>query len=100
MAQWLRAWPAGTRFAGAVADEASLFFTQDAIDALREIGVAADLRGQFRASHAFVGVAGAQAGTAVEAIDRIRPASVWLGAPVDGEHLYGSYASFGVTGGE
>lgn len=100
LAEWLRQWPAGTVIAGAVADEASLHLTQDAIDALREIGVAADLRGQFRASHAFVGVAGAQAGTAVEAVDRIRPSSVWLGAPVDGERAYGAYTAFGVTGGE
>jgi hypothetical protein len=88
MAAWLRSWPPGTLIAGAVADEASLQLGQDAVDALGEIGVATDLRGRFRWSHAFIGAVGA-AGAAVEDAALLRPAVVVLGAPVDGPVVYG-----------
>jgi hypothetical protein len=54
--------------AGAVRDEASHRLTEDAVAALRSLGVAGDLRGHFRESHAFVGMKGAPAGTALEAL--------------------------------
>ncbi len=69
--------------AGAVNDEASLNLGQDAVDALGRIGVTGDLRGKFRWSHAFVGVAGAAPGTAAEAMDLLHPATVFVGVPVD-----------------
>ncbi len=56
----------GTIVAGAVADEASLSLTPAAVDALRGLGAAGDLRGCFRCAHAFIGVAGAEAGGALE----------------------------------
>jgi hypothetical protein len=40
--------------AGAAADEASSNLTEEAVNAFRSIGVQVDLRGQFRASHAFI----------------------------------------------
>ena len=89
MAAWLKQWPAGTVVAGAVADEASLRLEQDAVDALARLGVAADLRGRFRWSHAFVGVVEAGPGSALEAVSLLAPASVWLGSPADGPLLYG-----------
>jgi Interleukin-like EMT inducer len=58
--------PEGTLVAGAVRDEASHRLTEEAVAALRTLGVAGDLRGHFRESHAFVGVKGAAPGTALE----------------------------------
>ncbi len=89
MATWLRSWPSGTVIAGAVRDEASLQLTQEAVDALAATGVTADLRGKFRWGHAFVGAAGAAYGTALESAELLRPAVAFVGAPVDGERVYG-----------
>jgi hypothetical protein len=89
LADWLRQWPPGTLVAGAVADEASMHLNQAAVDALRSVGVASDLRGKFRWSHAFIGAAGATAGSALEATNLLQPASLWLGAPVDSAQVYG-----------
>ena len=83
MAAWLEQWPAGTVIAGAVADEASLSLQEEAVQALATLGVGTDLRGKFRWGHAFVGVAGAEAGTALEEAGLIRPADVSVGPPLD-----------------
>lgn len=88
MAGWLTAWPAGTVIAGAVADEASLSLDQTGVDALARLGVATDLRGGFRASHAFIGVVGAEPGSAVEARSLVYPAAVWAGAPLPAPAAY------------
>lgn len=82
LAQWISALPAGTPVAGAVRDEAALNLGQEAIDALRAVGVIADLRGHFRWGHAFIGQVGSPAGSAAEAVDAIRPAQVSFGLPV------------------
>jgi hypothetical protein len=66
LAAFVRALPEGTVVAGAVRDEASLRLTEQAVAALRTLGVAGDLRGRFRESHAFVGVKGAAPGAALE----------------------------------
>jgi hypothetical protein len=89
MAAWLQSWPQGTVIAGAVADEASLQLGENAVDALATLGVATDLRGKFRWSHAFVGAAGAPAGTAVEDAALLRPAVVNVGLPVDAPRIWG-----------
>jgi hypothetical protein len=89
MAAWLRSWPAGTVIAGAVGDEASMQLGQDAVDALAQTGVATDLRNKFRWGHAFVGVAGAATGTAVEDTSLLRPAAVAIGSPVNGPKVFG-----------
>lgn len=68
LAAWVGALPVGTIVAGAVRDEASGRLTAEAVLALRSLGVAGDLRGHFRESHAFVGVKGAPPGTALEAL--------------------------------
>jgi hypothetical protein len=98
LADWLRRWPSGTVIAGAVADEASLHLNQDAVDALAGVGVATDLRNKFRWSHAFIGAVGALPGSALEDAGLIRPASVWLGAPVDGERVFGSVGKLEISG--
>lgn len=89
MARWLRSWPAGTVIAGAVQDEASLRLDADAVAALAEVGVATDLRGKLRWSHAFIGVVGATPGTALETSSLLRPAGVYVGAAVDGAAVSG-----------
>jgi len=66
--RWVAALPAGTIVAGAVQDEGSRRLTAGAVQALRDLGVAGDLRGRFREAHAFVGVKGAPPGSALEAL--------------------------------
>ncbi len=89
LASWLARWPEGTIVAGAAADEVSLRLTGEAVDALRRLGVAGDLRGRFRWSHAFVGAVGAAPGAAVEEFGLLQPATAAVGAPVDGPAVYG-----------
>jgi hypothetical protein len=66
LAAFVAGLPDGTLVAGAVRDEASHRLTEEAVAALRTLGVASDLRGHFRESHAFVGVKGAAPGSALE----------------------------------
>jgi len=89
LADWLAQWPPGTMVAGAVADEASFQLQPVAVDALQRIGVVGNLRGKFRWSHAFVGVVGADPGTAVEELSLIRPTTIAIGAGVEGTEVYG-----------
>jgi hypothetical protein len=67
LARWIEALPPGTVVAGAVKDEGSRLLGDAAVSALRAVGVATDLRGRYRESHAFVGVKGAAVGSALEA---------------------------------
>jgi len=97
LAAWVGRWPAGTIVAGAVNDEASLQLGEAAVHALRTLGVATDLRDHFRWSHAFIGATGALPGAAIEAATLIRPAVIALGAPVDGENVYGGLASLSIA---
>lgn len=66
LASFVDAIPAGNIVAVAAADEASAQLGEDAVTALRTLGIGTDLRGCFRCGHAAVGVKGAQAGSAVE----------------------------------
>ena len=88
MAAWLGQLPPGTLVAGAAADEVSLSLDQTGVDALARLGVVGDLRGRFRASHAFIGAVGAAPGSAVEAQSLVYPASVWAGAPLPAPAAY------------
>jgi hypothetical protein len=83
LATFIHRLPEGTVVAGAVRDEASHRLTEDAVAALRALGVTGDLRGHFRESHAFVGVKGAAAGTALEALGP-QSLALALGEPRDG----------------
>ncbi|HHW87980.1 MAG TPA: hypothetical protein GX400_17465 [Chloroflexi bacterium] len=89
LTSWLAQWPEGTIIAGAVNDEASLKLDEAAVKALQTVGVMQDLRGRLRWSHAFVGAVGAPVGAAVEASALLQPASVTVGAPIDGAKVYG-----------
>jgi len=68
LATWIQSLTPGTIVAGAVRDEGSGFLDAGAVAALRSLGVAGDLRGRFRAAHAFVGVKGAPVGSAIEEV--------------------------------
>jgi len=93
LAGWLEQWPLGTLIAGAVADDASLKLSGEAVAALQRIGVVGDLRGKLRWSHVFVGAVGASPGSAVEASDLLQPVTVAIGSPVDGADVYGGVRS-------
>lgn len=93
MVGWLAQWPAGTIIAGAVADEASLKLTGEAVAALQRVGAADDLRGRLRWSHAFIGAVGAAPGSAIEASDLLQPVTIAAGAPIDGAEVYGGLRS-------
>ncbi|UCC88995.1 MAG: hypothetical protein JSV81_06735 [Anaerolineales bacterium] len=82
LAGFIQSVPPGHTVAVAAADEASMNLGEDAIVALRSIGLAGDLRGKFRWSHAFIGVKGAEPGSGLEAMDGLRPVSVALGPAV------------------
>ena len=105
MAGWLNAWPAGTIVAGAVADEASLQLSRDelaaeaqqVVEALARYGVAGDLRGRLRWSHAFIGTAGAP-GEVIEELSLLTPATVIRGdLPAEAPQLWGSIGKLTFT---
>jgi hypothetical protein len=81
LAALIRKLPDGTLVVGAVRDEASKSLTGEAVAALRSLGVAGDLRGRFRESHAFVGVKGAAPGAAIEELGP-RALGVTVGQPL------------------
>jgi hypothetical protein len=95
LAAWLQRWSVGTIIAGAVRDTADVDadgfrnLSQEAVDALGQIGVMGDLRGKHRWSHAFIGVVGAAPGSALEQASLLHPASAFVGAAVDGESVHG-----------
>jgi hypothetical protein len=93
LAAWVQRLPPGTIIAGAVMDEASSQLQAEAVAALAGLGVTGDLRGKFRWSHAFIGVAGAGAPrvsrSAHEAMQLLQPATVYVGAPVNGAAVSG-----------
>jgi hypothetical protein len=68
LAAWVHGLPAETIVLGAVKDEASGQLGPEAVQALARLGVAGDLRGRYRESHAFVGVKGALPGSAIEGL--------------------------------
>jgi hypothetical protein len=79
LAAFVAAVPDGQTVAVAVADEASMNLGEDAVVALRSIGATGDLRGKFRWSQAVIGVKGAAPGSALEAVDGLRPVGVAAG---------------------
>ncbi len=79
LAEFLDGVAPGAIVAVAAADEASRLLGQDAVDALLRIGAAGDLRQHFRWGHAIIGVQGAPPGSALEAMDELRPVSLVVG---------------------
>ncbi len=87
LAQFIAELPRGEIIAGAGVDEVSRNLQGGAVDALHAIGITEDLRFQFRAGHAFIGVKGAEAGQALEIVDGRLPANVWVGKNVAAERV-------------
>lgn len=83
--------PPGRIVAVAAADEASRLLGAGAVEALRGLGAAGDLRGRFRWGHAFIGVQGAAPGTALEALDWKRPVRVVAGEGATEPHLAAAF---------
>jgi hypothetical protein len=79
LAAFIAALPQGHIVAVAAADEASMNLGEEGVSALRSIGAKGDLRGKYRWSHAVIGVKGAGPGSALEALDGLRPVSVAAG---------------------
>jgi hypothetical protein len=93
MAEWIRDQQPGTVIAGAARDEASMSLGQDALDALRSIGVETDLRGHFRWGHAFIAPVGDGASfwaQPQEVSGAIRPAQVSFGLPLSEPRVVGA----------
>ncbi len=82
LAQFIADLPRGEIVAGVAVDDVSKNLQPSAVDALRSIGVEGDLRFQFRAGHAFIGVKGAQPGQVAEQTDGRLPANVAVGKNV------------------
>ncbi len=97
LAVFLQQVPAGTIVAVVAADEASRLLGQEAVDALRGIGATGDLQGKFRWGHAIVGVQGASRGTALEALDWIRPVTLVVGESATEPDLAAAFATISFT---
>ena len=79
MADYLEEIPLGRLVVVAAADEASRLLGIEVSQALRGIGAEGDMRGKFRWGHAIIGVRGAPPGTAMEAMDWMRPVTLAVG---------------------
>ena len=101
MAEWLNRWGNGTVIVGAAADsvatEDQTAWDANVIAALQRSGIAGDLRGKLRWSHAFIGVVGAPPASALEEMQLIRPAAIWLGVPLPATAGYGPLQSMTLT---
>ena len=82
MAEFVDGLPDGEIVAGVAIDEASQNLTPEGFGALQALGVAGDVRGQFRAGHAFIGIKGLIPGQAVEDLNVPVPATVSIGRNV------------------
>ena len=87
LAQFVTELPRGEIVAGVAVDEVSRNLQPSAVDALRQLGGEGDLRYQFRAGHAFIGVKGAQPGEAIESVNGRFPANVAVGKNVAGDRV-------------
>jgi hypothetical protein len=92
LAAFLSEVPPGRIVAVAAADEASRLLDQEAVTALQGIGATGDLREKTRWGHAIIGVQGASPGSALEAMDWMRPAVVVAGEGATEPHLAGAFA--------
>ncbi|MCB0076654.1 MAG: hypothetical protein KDD73_04455 [Anaerolineales bacterium] len=101
LAAWLAAAPRGTILALAAEDTVSAgggtggaSLSDDVWAALQQWGATpiSDMRGQFRVSHAFIGVKGE--GAALEDASAIRPARRWIGAPLQAPQVAARFDSF------
>ena len=97
LAQFIADLPHDEVVAGVAIDDVSQNLQPSAIDALRSIGVEGDLRWQFRAGHAFIGVKGARVGQALESVDGRFPANVSVGKNVASDRVAFALAEIRMT---
>jgi hypothetical protein len=97
LATFLGSVPDGRIVAVAASDEASRLLGEDAVAALRGIGAQGDLRDSFRWGHAIIGVQGAGSGTALEAMDWMRPVAVVVGEGATEPHLAAVFSEISFT---
>ncbi len=83
LSEFIDALPQGEIVAGVAIDEASQNLSDKAFAALQTLGVAGDVRAQFRAGHAFIGIKGRAPGQAVEDLNARAPVNVAIGKNVD-----------------
>ncbi len=102
LATFLADVPAGYLVAVAAADEASRLLSPAAVEALHTIGASGDLRDHFRWGHAIIGVKGAPPGSALEALDWMRPVTLVVGEGATEPRLAAafSFITFGATSGQ
>lgn len=82
MIEFVAQLPQGEIVAGVAVDDASQRLPNEAVEALQSLGVASDVRAQFRAGHAFIGIKGIPMGQAVEDLSVTVPATVAIGKHV------------------
>jgi len=97
LAAWVAALPAGVIVAGAVRDAAAFNLGEEAVAALRSLGVQTDIRGDLRRAHAFVGVKGPASGPAPGAAAEAT-AAVWPATVVVGDGLTEPNPAFALVG--
>lgn len=98
LAQFVAELPHGEIVTGVAIDDVSRNLQPVAVAALRQLGVGSDLRFQFRAGHAFIGVKGAQVGQALEQVDGRFPANVSVGKNVASDHVAFALAKIVTSG--
>jgi hypothetical protein len=92
LADFMASIPKGRIVAVAVRDEASRLLSEEAVQALRTIGAEGDLQGKFRWGQAIIGVKGAQPGQAVENLEELHPAVVYVGEGTTEPHLAAAFS--------
>jgi hypothetical protein len=97
MASFLAGVPSGHIVAVAAADEASRLLGQAAVDALHGIGAMGDLQDRFRWGQAIIGVQDAPPGTALEAMDWMRPVTLAVGEGATEPDLATAFATITFT---
>lgn len=95
LAAFLKSVLPGRIVAVVAADEASRLLSPDAVEALRGIGATGDLRDRYRWGHAIVGVKGAEPGTALEAMDWMRPVTLVVGEGATEPSLAAGFSEIG-----
>ncbi|RIK24165.1 MAG: hypothetical protein DCC52_12630, partial [Chloroflexi bacterium] len=96
LVEFINALPNGEIVAGAAIDDASQALTPEAFAALQTLGVAGDVRAQFRAGHAFIGRKGLAPGQAVEDLSARIPANVAIGKNVNADRVSFALSPFAV----
>jgi len=86
--------PEGSVVALAVADEASLNLTEEAVAALSSVGAVGDLRERFRWNHAIIGMKGASPGQALEAQAVLQPSLVYTGIGATAPAVAAAFSEF------